>query len=164
MDLKLYSYPRQRLPDWAAAATAGLTAGAVVMVLELLWSPLASGRRGPWGVSHMIAAIVMGPTVLQSNDFSLAVVAVALAAHYVLGIVFGVIFALIIAPFIRDSGMGAVSLAGAVFGALLYLLNFHGMTHFFPWFVEWRGTQTLLMHLVFGLTAALLYWRLNRQA
>lgn len=162
MDLKLHSYPRQRLPDWAAAATAGFAAGAVVMVLELFWSTLVSGR-GPWVVSHMIAAIVLGPATLQSNDFSLAVVAVALVAHYVLGVVFGVIFALIIAPFIRDSSVGAVSLAGAVFGALLYLLNFHGMTHFFPWFIEWRGTEALLSHLVFGLTAALLYWKLNRQ-
>lgn len=162
MDLKLHSYPRHRLPDWAAAATAGFAAGAVVMVLELFWSTLASGR-GPWGVSHMIAAIVMGPAVLQSNDFSLAVVSVALVAHYILGIAFGVILAVIVAPFLRDSNVGLVLLAGAVFGALLYLLNFHGMTHFFPWFADWRGTRALLMHLVFGLTAALLYWKLNRQ-
>ncbi|MEO7400330.1 MAG: hypothetical protein ABIV07_06120 [Polaromonas sp.] len=162
MDLNLHSYPRQRLPDWAAAATAGFAAGAVVMVLELLWSTLASDR-GPWGVSHMVAAIVMGPAVAQSNDYSLVVVAVALAAHYVLGVVFGVILALILAPFIRDSSVGMVSLAGAVFGALLYLLNFHGMTLFFPWFVDWRGTQALVIHLIFGLTVALLYWKLNRQ-
>lgn len=33
----------------------------------------------------------------------------------------------------------------------------------FPWFVDWRGTETLLGHLIFGETAALLYWELNRQ-
>lgn len=162
MDLKLHSYPRQRQPDWAAAATAGFAAGAVVMVLELFWSAVVSSH-GPWVVSHLIAAIVLGPATLQSSAFSVTVVALALLAHYVLGIAFGLLLAALIAPFMLDSSPGKVSLAGVVFGALLYLLNFHGMTHFFPWFIDWRGTEALFTHLIFGVTAALMYWKLNRQ-
>jgi len=162
MDLKLHSYPRLRHPDWAAAATAGLAAGAVVMVLELVWSSLASAH-GPWLVSHQIAAIVMGPAVLQSASFNMAVVTVALLAHYVLGIVFGLVLAAIMEAFMPDSNPGKASLAGAVFGAALYLLNFHGMTRFFPWFIEARGLEALFTHLVFGVTAALLYWKLQRR-
>jgi len=161
MDLRMHSYRWQRLPDWPAAAVAGFAAGAVLMVLELLWSALVSGGS-PWAASHMIAAIVMGPGTLQSSDFSLYVVAVALAAHYLLGIVFGLVIGAIIAPFRSDSTVGMVSLAGAVFGVVLYLLNFYGMVHFFPWFVEWRGAATVVTHLIFGMTAALLYWKLDR--
>lgn len=162
MNLNLHSYQKQHLPDWPAAATAGFAAGAVLMVLELFWSILVSDNS-PWAVSHMIAAIVMGPATLQSSDFSLDVVAVALSAHYFLGVVFGLMLAAIIVPFRLDSSVGMLSLTGAVFGAALYLLNFYGMTHFFPWFVDWRGTETVLTHLIFGVTAALLYWKLNRQ-
>uniref|UniRef100_UPI002739727F hypothetical protein n=1 Tax=Stenotrophomonas sp. YIM B06876 TaxID=3060211 RepID=UPI002739727F len=133
-----------------------------VMVLELLWSTLFSGT-GPWAVSHLIAAIVMGPATLQSSEFSAAVVAVALLAHYVLGIAFGLLLAITIASLSLDSSVGMVSVVGVVFGASLYLLNFHGMTRFFPWFIDWRGTETLSTHLVFGVTAALLYWKLNRR-
>ncbi|MFC5520364.1 hypothetical protein [Polaromonas jejuensis] len=162
MDLHMRSYRGHSLPDWSAAAVAGLAAGAILMVLELFWSTLASSGS-PWAASHMIAAIVMGPGVLQSSDFSLQIVAVALVAHYVLGIVFGLVLAAIIAPFRGDSGVAVVALAGAVFGAVLYLLNFYGMVHFFPWFAEWRGAATLVIHLIFGVAAALLYWKLERQ-
>lgn len=162
MDLNLRSYQEQHLPDWPAAATAGFAAGAVVMVLELFWTALVSDSS-PWAVSHMLAAVVMGPETLQSPDFSVTVVAVALAAHYALGVVFGLMLVAIIVHFRLDSSVGMTALAGAVFGAALYLINFYGMTYFFPWFVDWRGSQTLLAHLIFGETAALLYWELNRQ-
>ena len=131
MDLNLHSYQKQHLPDWPAAASAGFAAGAVLMLLQLFWSAFVSDSS-PWAVSHMIAAIVMGSATLQSSDFSLDVVAVALAAHFFLGVAFGLMLAAIIVPFRLDSSVGRVSLAGAVFGAQLYLLNFYGMTHSFP--------------------------------
>lgn len=162
MDLHLHSYPRLRQPDWAAAASAGFAAGAVVMVLELFWAILAHSAS-PWAVSHLVAAIVMGPATLQSNEFSVAVVAVALLAHYALGVVFGLLLALTIAALSLDSSVGLLSVAGVVFGAALYLLDFHGMTRFFPWFIALRGTETLCIQLIFGVTAALLYWKLKRQ-
>ena len=54
-------------------------------------------------------------------------------------------------------------LIGAVFGLLLYLINFHLLTQVFPWFRELRGWITLTAHLVFGISAALLYWKLARR-
>lgn len=161
MDIHLHSYQRQRVPDWPAAAVAGLAAGAVLMVLELVWSTLVAGGS-PWAVSRMIAAILMGPATLQSPEFNLEVVAMALAAHYVLGVGFGLVLAAIIVPFRLDSTVGMALLVGAVFGVALYLLNFYGMTRFFPWFAELRGAPTVVTHLIFGMTAALLYWKLNR--
>ena len=160
MDLHIHVHQGERLPDWPAAAVAGLGAGAVLMVLELFWSALVTGGS-PWTTSHLIAAIVMGPDTLQSTDFNVMIVAVALVAHYVLGALFGLLLAAIIAPLHLDSTVGLVS-AGAVFGACLYLLNFYGMAHFLPWFVEWRGAATLITHVIFGVAAALFYWKLNR--
>ena len=161
MDLHMHSTDSRRQPDWPAAAVAGLAAGAVLMVLELFWSTLITGDS-PWRASHMIAAIVMGPEVLPSSHFSLSIVAVALLAHYLLGTLFGLLLAAIMVPFRLDSTLATVALAGALFGGALYLLNFYGMAQFFPWFASWRGAATLVTHLIFGISAALFYWKLNR--
>jgi hypothetical protein len=163
MELRMHSHHLEaRAPDWLAAAVSGFAAGAVLMVLELLWSTMGMDVS-PWATSHRIAAIVMGPDVLQSTDFSFSVVAVALATHYVLGIVFGMVLSAIIAPFHFDSSAGMGLLAGAVFGLAIYLLNFYGMVRFFPWFADMRGWATLAAHLIFGMVAAVMYWKLERR-
>ena len=56
----------RRPVDWAAAAVAGLGAGAILMVLDLVWSIAITGE-GPWVASRMIAAMVMGQQMLQSS-------------------------------------------------------------------------------------------------
>jgi hypothetical protein len=148
--------------DWAAAAVAGFGAGAILMVLDLFWS-LAITGDGPWAASRMIAAIVMGPHVLQSSDFSLSVVIVALLLHYAFGIVGGIVIAAVSAPLGLDSRLSLAVLTGAVFGVVLYVINFHGMTTFFPWFTQIRGWTTLLINLIFGISTTLLYWKLERR-
>jgi len=163
MELDMHSHHREaRAPDWFAAAVSGFAAGAVLMVLELLWSHLVLDIS-PWGASHAVAAIVMGPDALQSTGYSFSIVAVALATHYVLGIIFGMILAAIIAPFHFDSSAGLALLVGAVFGLAIYLLDFYGMARFFPWFIEMRGWTALMSHLIFGMTAAVIYWKLERR-
>ncbi|PUA18503.1 hypothetical protein [Glaciimonas sp. PCH181] len=164
MELHMHSHHLEsRRPDWAAAAVSGFVGGAVLMVLELLWSSLIVGAS-PWAMSHMISAIVMGRDVLQSTDFSVGVVATALITHYVLGIIFGLILCAIIAPFHLDSSIGMILLTGMVFGVVLYVFNFYGMAKFFPWFAEMRGWSALLTHLIFGLVSAAMYWTLERRS
>lgn len=163
MQLHMHSHHwEHRLPDWPAAAVSGFVAGAVLMVLELLWTTNVIGSSS-WSTSHMIAAIVMGRDVLQSIDFNFTVVTVALVTHYVLGIVFGMILSAIIAPFHFDSSVGMVLLIGTVFGLGLYLFNFYGMVRLFPWFADMRGWATLVAHLIFGITTAGMYWQLERR-
>ncbi|HSW02954.1 hypothetical protein [Aquabacterium sp.] len=163
MELELHHPHRweRRLPHWQTAAVAGFAAGAVLMVLELTWAASMSAH-GPWRIPHLVAALVLGPDILKSGafGFSLPVVATALATHYVLGIVFGVVLAFIVAGFHYDTSIGMVQILGAVFGVALYLVNFHVLTMFFPWFAELRGWGTLMAHLAFGVVAALLYWKL----
>ena len=68
MQLHMHSHQwEHRLPDWPAAAVSGFVAGAVLMVLELLWTTNVIGSSS-WSTSHKIAAIVMGQDALQSID------------------------------------------------------------------------------------------------
>ena len=162
MELHMHSHHwEHRLPNWPAAAVAGFAAGAVLMVLELFWSTMVTDVS-PWTTSRMVASIVLGPDTMQTSDFSVGVVAVAMATHYVLGIVLGLILAAIIAPFHFDSSIGMVLLTGAVFGLVVYLFNFYGMARFFSWFDDMRGWSTLVAHLIFGMSAAIIYWKLER--
>lgn len=148
--------------DWAAAAVAGFGAGAILMVLDLFWS-LAMTGHGPWASSRMIAAILMGPQVMESSDFAVGPLFIALLLHYVFGIVGGLVIAAVSAPLGLDSRLGIAVLTGAVFGLVLYVFNFHVMTAFFPWFAQLRGFSTLLINLIFGVATTVLYWKLERR-
>jgi hypothetical protein len=163
MELRLPSqrWARHR-PDWKAAVVSGLLAGAVLMVLELLWS--ATVGEGPWQTSHLVAAIVMGPQALESPlSFNATIVSVAVLTHYVLGMVFGVVLALLITWLHYESSPGRLEVLGVLFGAVVYLVNFHGLSALFPWMAQLRGWDTFIGHLVFGLTLVLAYWRLQER-
>ena len=42
-------------------------------------------------------------------------------------------------------------LIGAVFGLLIYLVNFYGFTAIWPWFAKARNFISLFSHVMFGL-------------
>lgn len=152
-----------RATDWTAAAVSGFAAGAVLMVLDLLWSAIFNAH-GPWRTSHMIAPIFTGADTLQTSGyaFSLSVVAISLATHYVLGVVFGLVLSALLVQMKLDATRGHSLVAGAILGVLLYLVNFGVLAGFFPWLSALRGADTLAAHVVFGGLTALLYRRLNR--
>ncbi|RYF18664.1 MAG: hypothetical protein EOO30_02750 [Comamonadaceae bacterium] len=153
-----------RATDWTAAAVAGLAAGAVLMVLDLLWSSIFNAH-GPWRTSHMIAPIFLGTDTLKASGyaFSVGVVSVALATHYVLGMLFGLALAAVMDQLRLDATPGHALAAGAFLGAVLYLINFDVLPRFvFTWLATLRGGETMAAHVVFGIVAALLYRRLKR--
>jgi hypothetical protein len=166
MDLHL---PRRYLPhwerretDWPAAVAAGLVAGAVLMVVELVWS-VTLGSGNPWRTPHLIAGILLGASALQSFEFTIGVVVAGLATHYLLGVGFAAVLSVIIAGFAWESSVAATQLLGAAFGLVLYLINFYGMVHVFPWMAELRGWPTIVAHVLFGMVAAWTYWKLSRR-
>jgi hypothetical protein len=161
MDLHLRFMGPTHRPDWTAAVVSGFAAGAVLMVLELVWVAMFDAE-GPWRSSHLVAAIVLGPQTAFTSEFNLVVVAVALATHYALGIAFGLGLALVVALLHREDSVLSVEVVGMAFGALVYFTNFHGLTIVMPWFIEMRGWATLMAHLACGLVAAVLYWKLRR--
>lgn len=116
--------------DWKAAIGAGLLAGMVFLILEMMLVPLVGGGS-PWGPPRMMAAILLGKGVLPPPaSFALGIVMVALALHLVLSVGYAVIFALAISRLHR----GAALALGAAGGLVLYLVNFYGFTTIFPWF------------------------------
>jgi hypothetical protein len=138
---------------------AGVIASIVFQVLEILLIPRFGGGS-PWGPARMIAAIVMGRGVLPPPaTFDLTVVLVALAVDIVLA----VIYTAVLGWLIHYWSVGWSLTVGAVFGVLLYLINFSGFTRIFPWFEMGRNGVTLFTHVVFSLTAALAYKKLQQK-
>ena len=140
---------------WGAAASAGVVAGLVFMMMEMLLVWLAMGQS-PWGPPRMIAAMAMGREVLPPPaTFSVGIMMVAMIIHIMLSVVYG----LIIGAIVHRMGGGAALATGAGFGLVaLYLLNFHVVAPMmFPWFTEVQNWVSLLSHVVFGVVAAAIY-------
>jgi hypothetical protein len=156
MELHMHSHHfAHRMPDWHAAVIGGCIAGALFLLLELV--AMWMFGQSPWGAPRMIAAIALGHGVLSEPatfGFGFGIILGGLIVHFVLSVIFVLVLAGIIASFSLDSSVGMTSLAGAGFGAALYLVNFYGMSHIVPWFADARSWASFVSHIVFGLVAA----------
>ncbi len=145
--------PAVRRFDLSAAIKAGLLGGLVFMMLEMMLVAVALAGS-PWGPPRMIAAIGMGKAVLPPPaTFDAGVMAVAMVIHFVLSAIYGII----VAMFVRGRSSGTAAMIGAVFGLVLYLVNFYALTAIFPWFAMGRTWVSILSHIVFGLVTAAAY-------
>ena len=166
MELRLHLHrgmPREI--DWFAACVAGFGAGALLMVLELTWAASMSGE-GPWRLTQLVAALTLGPETALSapaGEFSVLFATMALITHYVLGIFSGCVVAAVLGFLHRTTQIAAAEIVGSLFGAAIYLVNFHLLTALVPWFTELRGWSTFIVHVIFGLVTAVLYVRLARR-
>ena len=143
-----------------AAVWAGLIAGVVFMMLEMLLVGTIGGGS-PWGPPRMIAAIGMGKDVLPPPaSFDLSILIVAMLIHFALAIVLGIVFALIVARW--NMGLITMAVAGAAFGMVVYLITFYGFTALFPWFAMARNGISLFSHAMFGLVLGWSYYVLAR--
>lgn len=138
--------------DWKAAIWAGLIAGLVFLMVEMLLVWLVMGMS-PWAPPRMMAAMVLGPEILPPPaDFSFMAVMTAMVIHFPLSIVYG----LILGWAIHRLEMGAALLVGALFGLIaVYAVNFHLIAPMaFPWFVEAQNWISVLAHVIFGVVLA----------
>lgn len=136
--------------DGKAAIWAGLVAGIVFLVLEMIMVPVFGGGS-PWGPPRMMAAIVLGEGVLPPPaTFDLGIILVAIGLHLVLSIVYATVFAVVIG---RMNPVPAL-VVGVIGGLILYLVNFYGFTGLFPWFAMARNWISIFGHVVFGLAVA----------
>ncbi|KWR87737.1 hypothetical protein [Cupriavidus sp. IDO] len=164
MELHMQSHHYVRCkPDWRAAVVAGLIAGVVYMVLELLTARFLL-YQGAWGTVKMVAALILGREALASADaFSWTIVLAAGTVHFALSIIFAAILALVLASFRLDSSMALASLVGVLFGAIVYFVNFYALGRYFNWFDEARSWESLFAHALFGLIAAAGYYHFERR-
>jgi NhaP-type Na+/H+ or K+/H+ antiporter len=143
---------------WGLAAIAGVVAGVVFLILEMIMIPLFLGM-GPWVPVRMIAAIGLGPEVLPPPaTFAVDMALAAMVVHFTLSLV----YAWLLAPLIENTGLLKGVLLGALFGLAIYLVNFYFFTAMFPWFTEARNWITIFAHLVFGAVLAGTYLLLRR--
>jgi hypothetical protein len=147
--------------DRSAAVWAGVISGVAFMILEMVLVAVFLGMS-PWAPPRMIAAIVMGKSVLpmpgQPATFSAGVMMAAIVVHFTLSI----FYAIVLAWIIRRQRGGRAALTGAAFGLALYLINFYGFTAIFPWFAMARDWVSILSHILFGVVAAWAYVRLRK--
>lgn len=138
--------------NWKAAILAGLIAGAVFMMMEM--GLVAASGQSPWAPPRMIAAIVMGEGVLPPPaSFDPMVMMAAMGVHLLLSVVLAIGFAFAAARL----GMVPAVMAGALFGLLVYVVNFYGFTAVFPWFAMARNAISVISHVAFGAVLALSY-------
>jgi hypothetical protein len=141
--------------DWRAAIWAGLAAGVVFMMLEMILVQLFE-PMSMWAPPRMIAAMVMGQGALPPPDtFSAGIVMVAMLIHFPLSVVYAFILAWVVSRW--ELGLIAAIIAGTVFGLLLYIVNFYGFTALFPWFADARGWIAIFAHAMFGLVLGAVY-------
>ncbi len=139
-----------------AAVYAGLVAGALFIVLQTTMAAVFVGQS-PWVHPRLIAGMVMGEAALAPlTAFSLPVIAAGLAVHFALAVLFSFALAWVIGL----RGLRLAVLDGAIFGFVLYYVNYYGFTAIFPWFALSRNWPNILNHVVFGAIAAFTYKRL----
>lgn len=133
---------------WRKGAVAGLVAGLVFLVVEMMLVPTVGGGE-LWGPPRMMGAIALGSEVLPPPaTFDAGIVMVGMMVHFGLSAILGVIFAVATRALKLSRGMTIA--AGVVFGLAVYLVNFYGFTELFPWFAMARNAITVFAHLVFG--------------
>jgi hypothetical protein len=132
-------------------AIGGLVAGGA-FIAATMWfaSSLGDPADAPL---MMIATIVQGEEAMKAGTASPAL---GLVVHAVLSAAFGVVFAQI-APRLATNGM--VALAGTIYGALLYVVNFLLIAPLaFPIFEMANQPFELVVHILFGTLLSLAFF------
>ena len=141
--------------DIKAALWAGIIAGAVFMMLEMVLVGTIGGDS-PWAPPRMIAAMVLGDSVLPPPaSFDLGIMAMGMMIHFVLSIILAVVFGWAISHW--HLSLLATIGVGLVFGLIVYVVNFYLMTAVFPWFAMARNGISIFAHAMFGLVLGWAY-------
>lgn len=141
--------------DWKAAILAGLIAGVVFLMIEMML--LALTGESTWGPPRMMAAMVMGESVLPPPaTFDAIIMMVAMVVHFILSILLAVLCAWVLSLWHLSAGT-AIAL-GAAIGLLVYLVNFYLVAAIlFPWFAMARNWISIVSHVGFGAVLAWAY-------
>lgn len=149
-----------KVRDAFGLIVAGIVGGTLATLAQvLLW--IAAGEDA-WALllrdSRLTAALMLGKPVLSPlGGLDVQVLLAATAVHFSLS----VIYAAVLRPAAKRLAPVWSLAVGAVFGALLYFFNLHGLTIVFPWFTVTRGGITLAAHIIFGMAVMLTYLMLR---
>ncbi len=107
-------------------AIGGAVAGIIFAMFEMLATALLNGAAAFFMPLRMIGAIVLGQGALQPSYPLLTAGLVGLVVHMMLSVVFGIVFALLVAyvPALANSALALLA-AASTYGLLLWLVNFY---------------------------------------
>ena len=144
---------------WRAAVLSSLLGGVAFLVLQMTLVPLLTSS-GPLAPLRWTASLVLGARAL-AGPFDATTLAVGLAVHAVLSIVYGVLLVGVVHRwFAEKSGPGVI--AGAMYGFLLYIVNFGLLVAVFPQFSGAPAGAGVLSHIAFGVLTVAIYQALLR--
>lgn len=131
----------------------GFIAGLPFIFVTMWWAstqPKGSAK----GPLNLISTLVLGKEAMMTGEVNPWL---GFAVHAVLSIAFGMIFAVVV-PALRSNG--TVALAGGIYGAVLYLVNFQLLGRiFFDQFLKGPNQPfELVTHVVFGHLLALAFY------
>ena len=124
-------------------AVGGILAGVVFTAVTMWFTDSTAGKADM--PLRMISTIVKGDKAMAAGTTS---VSLGVVVHLVLSALFGILFALVV-PRLRTNG--TVALAGTLYGALLYVVNFLVLAPLaFTVFEDANQPFELFAHVVFG--------------
>lgn len=144
--------------DWGAAITSSLLGGLAHLVFLSILFPAI------YGVSALIptrlmASVLMGSDVLTPATAAAGPIVVGLLVLAAASIVYGLVGLGILRPFHPVTAY----LGGAIFGLVLYFINFYLWSAAFPWFADYRNWVNLFGHILFGLVLGGVYYAIKRR-
>ncbi len=142
---------RALMVDCLRGAVGGLVAGGAFLIVNM-WFATSMNEPAKMPIL-MISTIVQGNEAIADGSAS---VGVGLVVHGVLSIAFGVFFSLLAARLRRN---GSLALAGAVYGIVLYLVNFTVFAPaVFSVFEDANQPFEFVTHIVFGVLLAVAFF------
>ncbi|MFP4323912.1 MAG: hypothetical protein ACLFTK_15765 [Anaerolineales bacterium] len=136
----------QKNVSWRAIPVAGLLAGTVFLLTNLLLSWLVFDIQ-PGLFLRYVASLALGSDVLTTSGEGAWIA--GLGVHYALSL----LFALVIAIVIHRWGLWVGIIGGGVLGLAIYAINLYTMTLLFDWFFAINSTVLAASHALFGAVA-----------
>jgi hypothetical protein len=139
---------------WVLCTILGVIAGTLSTLCQLLIWTISGDHVLSYLFrdARLTAALLLGPRVLLLPDsFDLYILIVAASIHLVLSVAYATVL-------VKLTNRLEIFMKLAVatgFGIALYVANLYGMTTFFAWFVQARGWNTLIAHIVFSLSVVI---------
>ncbi|HEX7021857.1 MAG TPA: hypothetical protein VF171_03300 [Trueperaceae bacterium] len=156
---------------WSAILTAGILAGLVAGVALALAQALISLAQGSGilGPFRLVASLMLGERAFAPDESVALLVGSGLVIHFVLAVVFGLLFVWLLALFFQLSARSSLLvLYGLLYGFLLFEVNFLAVLPLlFPKLVPRFGITALLWRgivcysLVYGPVLGMMMARLR---
>lgn len=144
------------LPWLGWGLLSGFLAGVVFIALNS-WFTTSMGKPA-LAPFKTVATLAQGPPPPHATIW------IGMVIHSVLAALFGLVFAALVAPMLRNHSAGWLLWAGLTYGGILYVVDFQVLSRFVPQFSALLQVTNqpleLAVHLVFGavLAALLASW------